>query len=40
MIYPEIKSGFVLFTNNGDHDDEAFNAISLAIYFALIEFGK
>jgi CubicO group peptidase (beta-lactamase class C family) len=37
MIYPEIKSGFVLLTNNGDHDDEAFNNIALAIYFALIE---
>jgi CubicO group peptidase (beta-lactamase class C family) len=40
MIYPEIKSGFVLLTNNGDHNDEAFNNISLSVYFALIEKGK
>lgn len=37
MIYPEINAGFVLFTNNGDHYDEAFNDIALAVYFALIE---
>jgi CubicO group peptidase (beta-lactamase class C family) len=40
MIYPEIKSGFVLITNNGDHNDEAFNNISLSVYFALIEKAK
>ncbi len=36
MIYPEIKSGFVLLTNNGDHNDQAFNDIASAIYLSLI----
>jgi CubicO group peptidase (beta-lactamase class C family) len=35
MIYPELKSGIILLTNNGDHDDQTFYNIGTAIYLYL-----
>jgi serine-type D-Ala-D-Ala carboxypeptidase/endopeptidase len=35
MIYPELKSGIILMTNNGDHDDQTFYNIGTAIYLCL-----
>lgn len=32
LIYPELKSGIILLTNNGNHDDEAFYDIGKSIY--------
>jgi CubicO group peptidase (beta-lactamase class C family) len=32
LIYPELKSGIILLTNNGNHDDQAFYDIGKMIY--------
>jgi D-alanyl-D-alanine-carboxypeptidase/D-alanyl-D-alanine-endopeptidase len=32
LIYPELNSGIILFTNNGDHDDQSFYDIARLIY--------
>jgi CubicO group peptidase (beta-lactamase class C family) len=32
LIYPELKSGIVLLTNNGNHDDQSFYDIGKMIY--------
>lgn len=32
MIYPELKAGIVLLTNNGDHSDDSFYDIGRAVY--------
>jgi CubicO group peptidase (beta-lactamase class C family) len=32
LIYPELKSGIILLTNNGNHDDQSFYDIGKAIY--------
>lgn len=32
LIYPELNSGIILLTNNGDHDDQSFYEIAKSIY--------
>jgi CubicO group peptidase (beta-lactamase class C family) len=32
LIYPELKAGIILLTNNGNHDDQSFYDIGKAIY--------
>lgn len=32
IIYPELNSGIILFTNNGDHEDQSFYDIARSIY--------
>ncbi len=37
LIYPELNSGIVLLTNNGNHDDQSFYDIGKSIYLSWVK---